>query len=359
MLANLSRICYHIAMKSFRVPKVNNKFALGVLLVLVCFAIIGIFSNKDTSGTTDKAEIRLNTPQNIHFDQDTLTLSWSAVKNADEYNAFVTFGSGSANAMQYNQRTRDLSVQIENWVFINKTGTFFFGVRAMAANGYRESNEGSAPQTIINIVSSLDAPEEVDFDRETGRLAWVAVENAETYTIRARTPTDDLTITGVENNFYDFGNTLDGVTPISFTVSAHSTNIKFTASNNGRHISYLQYDTVENIAVVYNPEDNGEFQFTWDYVDQTDTAYAYHYWFEYTFSNGTRTEIFPATPYIYTWLGYTSYIDPDELPLLNFIKPVPAGYFAVAVTINVIVTHAEDAPLRYTDSEPVKFTLTL
>jgi len=105
----------------------------------------------------------------------------------------------------------------------------FFHVRAVEytrGNTKYSSNDQNYSEIscIYELWVRLKTPENIYFDRETGKLTWDAVDNAENYIVHYTTPStfEPVICPQTAKTYYDFGHEFDDITPLSFAVQACS-----------------------------------------------------------------------------------------------------------------------------------------
>lgn len=205
-----------------------RKFWIILLVFCLLFVLTGCFT-----GSQEPDYFYLEKPSGLNFDFNTKTLSWNAVPHANEY--WVEYwGTGSQSAT-YSTNATNITFQTDETTPVGDVDIvfFYFHVRAV---GYTRgkttyfSNEQNYSDANFSYVLwvRLTPPEGITFNRETGRLSWNAVENAENYIVHYDA-FQTLTQTST-NTYYDFGHTFDDVTPVKFTVQACSTDPYFRES---------------------------------------------------------------------------------------------------------------------------------
>jgi len=201
-----------------------RKFFVILLVFYLTFILSGCFT-----GPQEPAYVFLERPTGLNFDLSTRTLSWNAVSHADNYQVDYWV---QIQQKQLTTRATSVTYQISDITPAEDVDIvpLFFHVRAVEytrGNTIYSSNDQNYSEISFTNVRwvQLETPEDIDFNRETGRLSWDAVENAENYIVRYTTPStsEPVICPQTANTYYNFGNTFNGITPVSFAVQACST----------------------------------------------------------------------------------------------------------------------------------------
>jgi hypothetical protein len=202
-----------------------RKFLVILLAFCLTFILTGCFSGQQEH---DPDYVFLEKPSGLNFDIKTRTLSWNAVSHADNYQVDswiqgqqkLLITKATRVTYQVSDITPATDVDIVSFFFKVKAVEYTRGHTTYSSN---DQNYSEIDCYYVRWVQ-LETPENITFDRKTGRLSWKAVDNADNYIVHYTTPSSEpLECPQTANTYYDFGHTFDDVTPVSFAVQACST----------------------------------------------------------------------------------------------------------------------------------------
>jgi len=260
--------------------------------ILILSAIMAFFCAGFAYCGDPYQEVYLAKPNTISFDAGTMTLSWGAVENAKEYEISISVFFEP----EITHTTTQTTMTFDSNDFIGIQGTITFSVKAL---WHTVGNTTYVESPVVSTnwhrtMSALSRPENLVFDRATGRLSWETVEDAEYYIIDYNSringvPSEPTGSRKTENNYYDFGAEFDGVTPMYFAVTANTADPDIHNSSEATVSSFIQLSAPTNLA--WSGTTLGYF--TWDPVPN---AVYYEVWHERWISFATSANRHDSTP---------------------------------------------------------------